>query len=98
MTFCEEAEFFLANCPGVKMDGGGDGVPARSNGAGIGSVAGDAKPTRYKRGGASRSSDENQSVRDLSHRSSGNRREAGVLSVLVVQDLEAVGAVDGRPI
>jgi len=20
-------EFFLANCPGVKMDGGGDGVP-----------------------------------------------------------------------
>ena len=23
----EEAEFFLANCPGVKMDGGGDGVP-----------------------------------------------------------------------
>jgi hypothetical protein len=27
MTSCEEAEFFLANCPGVKMDGGGDGVP-----------------------------------------------------------------------
>ena len=26
MTSCEEAEFFLANCPGVKMDGG-DGVP-----------------------------------------------------------------------
>jgi hypothetical protein len=27
MTSCEEAELFLANCPGVKMDGGGDGVP-----------------------------------------------------------------------
>jgi hypothetical protein len=27
MTSCDEAEFFLANCPGVKMDGGGDGVP-----------------------------------------------------------------------
>ena len=27
MTSCEEAEFFLANCPGVKMDGGGDSVP-----------------------------------------------------------------------
>ncbi len=27
MTSCKEAEFFLANCPGVNMDGGGDGVP-----------------------------------------------------------------------
>ena len=27
MTSCEEAKFFLANCPGVKMDGGGGGVP-----------------------------------------------------------------------
>jgi hypothetical protein len=34
MTSCEEAIFFLENCPGVKMDGGrngsdgqGDGVP-----------------------------------------------------------------------
>ena len=27
MTSCEEAEFFLENCPGVKMDGGNDGVP-----------------------------------------------------------------------
>jgi hypothetical protein len=27
MTSCNEAEFFLANCPGVKMDGNGDGVP-----------------------------------------------------------------------
>jgi len=27
MTSREEAGFFLANCPGVKMDGGGDGVP-----------------------------------------------------------------------
>jgi hypothetical protein len=27
MTSCDEAEFFLANCPGVKMDGNRDGVP-----------------------------------------------------------------------
>ena len=27
MTSCEEAEYFLENCPGVKMDGEGDGVP-----------------------------------------------------------------------
>ena len=27
MTSCEEATFFLKNCPGVKMDGEGDGVP-----------------------------------------------------------------------
>jgi hypothetical protein len=27
MTSCEEARYFLANCPGVKMDGEGDGVP-----------------------------------------------------------------------
>lgn len=27
MTSCEDAEFFLVNCPGVKMDGGDDGVP-----------------------------------------------------------------------
>jgi hypothetical protein len=27
MTSCEEAKFFLANCPGVKMDGDHDGVP-----------------------------------------------------------------------
>jgi len=27
MTSCEEAAFFLRNCPGVKMDGQGDGVP-----------------------------------------------------------------------
>lgn len=31
MTSCEEANFFLANCPGVKMDGGqSDGVPCES--------------------------------------------------------------------
>ncbi|MDR2548980.1 MAG: excalibur calcium-binding domain-containing protein [Desulfobulbus sp.] len=24
---CEEAKFFLRNCPGVKMDGNNDGVP-----------------------------------------------------------------------
>ena len=27
MTSCEEATFFLRNCPGVKMDGNYDGVP-----------------------------------------------------------------------
>lgn len=27
MTSCEEATWFLEHCPGVKMDGEGDGVP-----------------------------------------------------------------------
>jgi hypothetical protein len=27
MTSCEEATFFLGNCPGVRMDGNNDGVP-----------------------------------------------------------------------
>lgn len=27
MTSCSEAKFFLNNCPNVKMDGNGDGVP-----------------------------------------------------------------------
>lgn len=27
MTSCAEATFFLQNCPGVKMDGDGDGIP-----------------------------------------------------------------------
>ena len=27
MTSCEEATYFLRNCPGVKMDGEGDGIP-----------------------------------------------------------------------
>jgi len=27
MTSCEEAKFFLRNCPDPKMDGNGDGVP-----------------------------------------------------------------------
>lgn len=27
MTSCEEAMFFLKNCPGVEMDGEGDGIP-----------------------------------------------------------------------
>jgi hypothetical protein len=27
MTSCEEATFFLLNCPGVKMDGDHDGIP-----------------------------------------------------------------------
>ena len=39
MTSCEEAEFFLANCPGVKMDGGGDGVPCEKQWCGRGRVS-----------------------------------------------------------
>lgn len=27
MTSCQEATFFLKNCPGVKMDGNNDGIP-----------------------------------------------------------------------
>ena len=27
MTSCEEATYFLRNCPGAKMDGNNDGVP-----------------------------------------------------------------------
>ena len=27
MRSCAEAKYFLANCPGVKMDGDGDGIP-----------------------------------------------------------------------
>ena len=27
MRSCDEAKFFLKNCPGVKMDGNHDGVP-----------------------------------------------------------------------
>lgn len=30
MTSCDEATYFLRNCPGVKMDGEGDGVPCES--------------------------------------------------------------------
>ena len=30
MTSCEEAEYFLRNCPGVKMDGNNDGEPCES--------------------------------------------------------------------
>jgi len=30
MTSCEEATFFLKNCPGTKMDGDHDGVPCES--------------------------------------------------------------------
>jgi Excalibur calcium-binding domain len=27
MASCAEAKYFLSNCPGVKMDGDGDGIP-----------------------------------------------------------------------
>ncbi len=30
MTSCEEATFFLRNCPDTKMDGDGDGIPCES--------------------------------------------------------------------
>ena len=30
MRSCEEAVFFLSNCPGTKMDGNNDGVPCES--------------------------------------------------------------------
>jgi len=30
MTSCEEAIFYLNNCPGTKMDGDGDGIPCES--------------------------------------------------------------------
>ena len=30
MTSCDEATFYLQNCPGTKMDGDGDGVPCES--------------------------------------------------------------------
>ena len=30
MTSCAEAEFYLRNCPGTRMDGDGDGVPCES--------------------------------------------------------------------
>jgi hypothetical protein len=30
MTSCEEARFFIQNCPGTEMDGDGDGIPCES--------------------------------------------------------------------
>jgi Excalibur calcium-binding domain len=30
MTSCDEARYFLRNCPGVKMDGDGDGIPCEN--------------------------------------------------------------------
>ena len=30
MTSCEEATFYLRNCPGVQIDGDGDGIPCES--------------------------------------------------------------------
>jgi len=30
MTSCEEAKFYIRNCPGTKMDGDGDGIPCES--------------------------------------------------------------------
>jgi hypothetical protein len=35
MTSCEEATYFLKNCPGTKMDGDGDGVPCERQFCGI---------------------------------------------------------------
>jgi hypothetical protein len=30
MTSCSEAKFFLSHCPGVKIDGDGDGIPCEN--------------------------------------------------------------------
>ena len=30
MSSCEEATFYIQNCPGTEMDGDGDGVPCES--------------------------------------------------------------------
>lgn len=30
MTSCDEATWFLQNCPGTKMDGEGDGIPCEN--------------------------------------------------------------------
>jgi hypothetical protein len=30
MTSCEEATFYLENCPGVEIDGDADGIPCES--------------------------------------------------------------------
>jgi len=35
MTSCEEAKFFLAHCPGTKMDGDGDGIPCEKQFCGL---------------------------------------------------------------
>jgi hypothetical protein len=36
MTSCAEAKYFLANCPGAKMDGDGNGIPCESQWCGEG--------------------------------------------------------------
>jgi hypothetical protein len=37
MTSCAEAKYFLSNCPDVKMDGDGDGIPCEDQWCGGGS-------------------------------------------------------------
>ena len=36
MQSCDEATYFVRNCPGVEMDGDGDGVPCESQWCGGG--------------------------------------------------------------
>jgi hypothetical protein len=36
MTSCEEAKFFVRNCPNVKMDGDGNGIPCEQQWCGSG--------------------------------------------------------------
>jgi hypothetical protein len=36
MTSCEESMYFLRNCPGVEMDGDGDGMPCEQQWCGHG--------------------------------------------------------------
>jgi hypothetical protein len=45
MTSCAEAEYFLANCPGVKMDGDHDGIPCEDQWC----ERGDAAPQPLRR-------------------------------------------------
>ena len=45
MTSCAEARYFLANCPGVKMDGNADGLPCEQQWCGA--AAQRAHPDRH---------------------------------------------------
>ncbi|BBA34734.1 hypothetical protein sS8_2789 [Methylocaldum marinum] len=44
MTSCEEATYFLQNCPGVKMDGNNDGVPVKGSGVTIDPAQNNVRP------------------------------------------------------
>jgi hypothetical protein len=50
MSSCAEARFFLAHCPGVKMDGDGNGVPCEQQWCGLG-VSGEGNVQRERGSG-----------------------------------------------